>query len=202
MDGMSRTDRAVFRLPAASLVLPLLAVLCVTPLATVGGAWAALFVVPGIALLYALLTRTTADSAGLAAHGLLGTHRMTWSQLGGLEFQGSRWAVAVGTEGTRLRLPMVRPRDLPRLAAVAGGSLALEPPDPDGDAAVLETPTGPGGAAGSSSQRSPSAGVEAPGEADPPGSAPDPGADDHPDSAAGSSLETAETVPGCSPSPG
>ena len=89
--------RAVFRLPAASLVLPLLAVLCLTPLATIGGAWAVLFVVPGIALLYALLTRTTADSAGLAAHGLLGTHRMTWSQLDGLEFQGSRWAVAVGT---------------------------------------------------------------------------------------------------------
>ena len=50
---------------------------------------------------------------------------MAWTDMDGLAFQDSRWAVAVGTDGRRLRLPMIRPRDLPRLAAVSGGSLDL-----------------------------------------------------------------------------
>ena len=61
----------------------------------------------------------------MTAHGLLGAKRMTWSDMDGLEFRDSRWAIAVGTDGRRLRLPMVRPRDLPALTSVSGGSLLL-----------------------------------------------------------------------------
>ncbi len=132
---MASDQRAVFRLPAAALLLPVLAVLCVTPLATAGGAWAVLFAVPVVALAYVVHTRTVADPAFLTVHTLLGRKRMAWSEMDGLEFHGSRWAIAVGSDGTRVRLPMVRPRDLPRLAAVSGGSLAMaEPPPPPGAA--------------------------------------------------------------------
>jgi hypothetical protein len=124
---MSRANRAVFRMPAASAAIPLVAVLCVTPLATVGGGWWALYAIPVIAAAYIVVTRTTADTAQLTAHSLLGAKRMTWSDMDGLELRDARWTVAVGKDGRRLPLPMVRPRDLPRLAAAAGGSLNLDP---------------------------------------------------------------------------
>ena len=151
MDVMSRPDRATFRLPPAALFFPVLLLLCVIPLATVGGAWGVMFVVPVLALAWVIVTRTTASTSTITAHGLLGSHRMAWTEMDGLELKDSRWAVAVATDGRRLRLPMVRPRDLPRLAAVSGGSLRLEAPSGPGDAetaaaqdrpAVAEPPSG------------------------------------------------------------
>jgi len=122
---MPRANRAAFRMPAASAAIPLVAVLCVTPLATVGGGWWALYAIPVIAAVYIVVTRTTADGAQVTAHSLLGAKRMTWSDMDGLELRDARWTVAVGKDGRRLPLPMVRPRDLPRLAAASGGSLNL-----------------------------------------------------------------------------
>lgn len=124
--AMSRSNRAAFRMPAASAAIPLVAVLCVTPLATVGGGWWALYAIPVIAAGYIVVTRTTANAAQVTAHSLLGAKRMTWSDMDGLELRDARWTVAVGKDGRRLPLPMVRPRDLPRLAAASGGSLNLD----------------------------------------------------------------------------
>lgn len=135
MDGMSRSDRAVFRLPAAALFVPVIALFLIIPMATLGGAWAVLFVVPVAAVAWMVVTRTTATPDRVTAHGLRGSRRMAWADLDRLEFNDSRWAVAVGTDGRRLRLPMVRPRDLPELVAVSGGSLSL------GTAEAQESPT-------------------------------------------------------------
>jgi Bacterial PH domain len=149
---MARSDRATFRLPAAALFFPVLLMFCITPLATSGGAWAIAFVVPVIALIWVVVTRTTATAERVTAYRMLGARRMTWAEMDGLEFAQSRWAVAVGTDGRRVRLPMVRPRDLPRLAAVSGGSLNLggdqdtKPADADGAAAV-DQPAETGGTA-------------------------------------------------------
>ncbi len=143
---MASDQRAVFRLPAAALLLPVLAVLCVTPLATAGGAWVLMFAVPVVVLAYVLYTRTVADDGGLTAHTLLGRKRMAWTDMDGLEFHGSRWAIAVGADGTRFRLPMVRPRDLPRLAAVSGGSLAIGEPPAAVDAATEDEASATGDA--------------------------------------------------------
>jgi hypothetical protein len=125
MDVMSRPDRAVFRLPVAALFVPVLILFCITPLATVAPWWGVLFAVPLGAVAWVIVTRTTANSERVTAHGLLGAKRMDWTDMDGLEFRDSRWAIAVGHDGRRLRLPMVRPRDLPRLTAVSGGSLVL-----------------------------------------------------------------------------
>jgi hypothetical protein len=114
-------------MPAASAAIPLVAVLCATPLATVGGGWWALYAIPVIAAVYIVVTRTTADATQVTAHALLGAKRMTWSDMDGLELRDARWTVAVGKDGRRLPLPMIRPRDLPRLAAASGGSLNLDP---------------------------------------------------------------------------
>lgn len=123
---MSRSNRAVFRLPAVSLVIPFLLFICVTPLATVGATfWLALYVLPLLGLIYILCARTVADASLIRTTGLTGGHRILWADLDRFEFQGARWAVAVTTEERRIRLPMVRPRDLPQLAAVSGGRLFL-----------------------------------------------------------------------------
>lgn len=132
---MSRSDRAVFRLPGVALIIPFLLFVCVTPLANAGAAfWLALYVFPVGGLVYILLTRTVADGAMIRTTGLLGSRRIAWADLDGLEFHGTRWAIAVGSSGRRVRLPMVRPRDLPRLAQVSGGRLLLgrnAPAEPD-----------------------------------------------------------------------
>ena len=130
MDVMSRSDRrrpqrATFRLPLPALFFPVLLFFCITPLATSGGAWAVLFAVPVVALAWVVVTRTKATPTTVTAYGLLGAKSMQWTELAGLELPDARWAIAVGLDGRRVRLPMVRPRDLPRLAAVSGGSLRL-----------------------------------------------------------------------------
>ena len=157
MDDMSRSgrrppQRATFRLPAPALFFPVLLMFCITPLATSGGAWALTFAVPVIALAWVLLTRTKATPTKVTAYGLLGAKSMMWTGLAGLEFRDARWAIAVGLDGRRVRLPMVRPRDLPRLAAVSGGSLNLDGPaerdgqsDPEEMAEHGSTAAGPVG---------------------------------------------------------
>ncbi len=135
---MPRPDRVVFRLPPVSLFIPLLVLVLVTPLATAGSSWfRALFLLPAIALAYILLTATIADGRQIRTTGLRGGRKFTWAELNGFEFHGQRWATAVGLDGSRVRLPMVRPRDLPRLAAVSGGRLTLGP-----DADPEEGPVG------------------------------------------------------------
>ncbi len=78
---------------------------------------------PVVALVWVVITRTTATGTRLTTYGLLGRRRMDWTDLDQLEVRDSRWVVAVGNDGRRLRLPMVRPHDLRRLIAVSGGSL-------------------------------------------------------------------------------
>ncbi len=153
---MSRPDRAVFRLPAASLFVPALLFFCITPLATAGPWFGVLFAVPVGALLWILVTRTSATATGVTAHRVLGAKRMAWPDLDRLEFTDSRWAIAVGTDGRRLRLPMVRPRDIPLLTSVAGGGLLLGADAPRGGS------TGDEGVTAATSADSPSPGAVSP----------------------------------------
>jgi hypothetical protein len=128
--------KAVFRLPGVSFLIPFLFFIAVTPLANGGSKFLlALYLLPLVGLIYILITRTVADDSQISTSGLLGTRRIRWAELDGLEFHGPRWAIAVALDGRRIRLPMVRPRDLPRLAAVSGGRLLLGK-----DAPVIEEP--------------------------------------------------------------
>jgi len=126
---MARPDRATFRLPAWALFLPIMLLFLITPLATVAAGWGVLFIVPLVGLVWVLITRTTATGARLTTYGLLGRRRMDWVDLDRLEVRDSRWVVAVGTEGRRVRLPMVRQHDLRRLIEVSGGSLKINEPE-------------------------------------------------------------------------
>lgn len=140
---VSRPDRVIFRLPGVSLLIPFLFFICVTPLANAGPGWLlALYALPVVGLVYILITRTVADVAAISTTGLLGRRRIAWADLDGLEFRGPRWAVALAQDGRRVRLPMVRPRDLPRLAQVSGGRLLLAPQSPGTGSGVDDPATG------------------------------------------------------------
>ncbi|MET0863155.1 MAG: PH domain-containing protein [Nakamurella sp.] len=137
---MARSDRATFRLPAAALFVPVLLFVCATPLATAGGAWWVLYIVPVLGFVWVLITHTRATTQRITTFGLLGSKSMAWDELDQLELPDARWAIAVGQDGRRLRLPMVRPRDVPRLVAVSGGSLRLgAAADPAADQAATVT---------------------------------------------------------------
>ena len=125
--------RAVFRLPWEASVFPFLLFVAATPLATWRPWLLWVYLVPVVALAWTLLTRTVVTGREIAAHTLLGTRRIPWDTFDRFEFTASRWAVAVTADGTRTRLPMVRPRDLPRLTEAAGGSLYLLGPSTDPD---------------------------------------------------------------------
>ena len=72
MDVMSRPDRAVFRLPAAALFLPVLLLFVHHPAGDRGRPWwACCSRFRCAALVWVVVTRTTADAVRVTAHGLL-----------------------------------------------------------------------------------------------------------------------------------
>lgn len=146
----NQPTRAVFRLPWEAVVFPFLLFAAATPLATWRPWLLWVYLIPIGSLVWILVTRTVVTRDSITTQGLLGRHRITWADFDRFEFRQSRWAIAVTQDGTRRRLPMVRPRDLPRLTAAAGGGLHLavpqraeaEEPEPRPDTApvVEDTP--------------------------------------------------------------
>jgi hypothetical protein len=70
------------------------------------------------------------DDDGLTARSLAGRRRVPWGELAGIRVadRGELWLVTTG--GTEVRLPVMRARDLPRLAALSGGRIEVPgPPD-------------------------------------------------------------------------
>lgn len=114
------------RLPMVALIVPAVTLFCVLPLATAGGPWAAAFVLPVAMLVLMLVAGTTATAAHVSTLWWTGRRRVAWGQVDRIEFPSSRWAVAVTHAGERVVLPGVRPQDLPRIAAAAGGRLFLQ----------------------------------------------------------------------------
>jgi hypothetical protein len=66
---------------------------------------------------------------GLTLRSLVGERRVPWTELVGIRVapRGDLWLVTTG--GTEVRMPVMRARDLPRLAALSGGRIDVpEPP--------------------------------------------------------------------------
>lgn len=123
---MSRRHRTVFRLPLMALIFPVLLLLCTIPLAGLGSWWNLMYLVPVLAMLWAVMTRTATDATGIRVFGLLRRRSIAWDQIDRLELDGPRWIVLVTRAGTRTRLPMVLTRDLPRLTARSGGAITFD----------------------------------------------------------------------------
>ena len=115
---MSRTAL----LPVAFLAL------CVLPLATVTTWTRVLLVVRLVVGAWVLRVGVDLGDDGLTVRSLAGQRTVPWSELAGIRVgqAGDLWLVTTG--GTEVRLPVLRPRDLPRLAWLSGGRIDVPAP--------------------------------------------------------------------------
>jgi hypothetical protein len=115
---MSRTAL----LPVAFLAL------CVLPLATVTTWTLVLLLVPLAVGAWVLRVGVDIGDDGLTVRSLAGQRTVPWSALAGIRVgqAGDLWLVTTG--GTEVRLPVLRPRDLPRLASLSGGRIDVPAP--------------------------------------------------------------------------
>ncbi|ORA37642.1 PH domain-containing protein [Mycobacterium aquaticum] len=84
--------------------------------------WGTPLLILPIGLSYAIIRyRTVADHDNVTARSLLGSRTVAWSEIDGLRFDRSSWAVAHLRDGSELRLPAVTFAVLPLLTEVSGG---------------------------------------------------------------------------------
>ena len=96
---------------------------CVLPLAF-AATWTLVFLlVPVLAAAWVLRAGVDVGDDGVVVRTLAAARRVPWSEVAGLRVaeRGDLWLVT--TRGTELRLPGLRARDLPRLAAASGGRI-------------------------------------------------------------------------------
>jgi hypothetical protein len=112
----------------ALLPVVLLAV-CMLPLATVSFWTLLLLLVPAAIAAWVVRVGVDVGDEGVTVRSAVGSRRVPWDRLAGIRVApgGDLWLVT--TAGTQVRLPVMRARDLPRLAALSGGRFDVpEPP--------------------------------------------------------------------------
>ncbi|MFC7340889.1 PH domain-containing protein [Saccharopolyspora griseoalba] len=113
-----------FRVTRVHLVFVAALIMFITPVATMaGGPWLLLYLIPLVLAWWVIRTGTTVDAEQVRARTALGSTRFGWDELSSLRLHENRWIKAVLTSGKEVRLPAVRVRDLPGLAAISGGRL-------------------------------------------------------------------------------
>ncbi|MCF6505902.1 PH domain-containing protein [Blastococcus sp. MG754426] len=118
------TPPARFRMSRSALLPVVILALCVLPTALVSAWTLLLLLVPAAVAAWVLRAGVDVGEHGITARSLLGSRTVTWSELSGLRLgeRGELWLVTTGA--TEVRLPVLRVRDLPGLAAASGGRLA------------------------------------------------------------------------------
>ena len=113
-------------LPVAFLAL------CVLPLATVTTWTLVLLLVPVVIALWVLRAGVDVGPAGVTVRSLAGRRSVPWTEVAGIRVAsgGELWLVT--TRSTEVRLPVMRARDLPRLAALSGGRIDIPAPSEAG----------------------------------------------------------------------
>ena len=96
---------------------------CVLPL-TAATPWLLLLLLVPVALA-AWVFRVGVDVAegGVTVRSLAGARTVPWSELAGIRVGQRRDLWLVTTAATQVRLPVLRARDLPRLAELSGGRI-------------------------------------------------------------------------------
>jgi hypothetical protein len=122
---MTVTDSATatFRRPLTALIGVFGLIVCMTPVAFGMPGLQMLYLVPLGVAIWLVRTRTVVGPDTVVVHRVVGSRRVIWSDLQGLRIDNRSqvWAVLHG--GEEVRLPAVRARDLPLVAAVSRGRL-------------------------------------------------------------------------------
>jgi len=111
-----------------ALLPVLLLVVCVVPLASVSLWTLPLLLVPVAVAAWVVRAGVDIGDDGLTVRSTVGQRRVPWSDLAGIRVaaRGQLWLVT--TRGTEVRLPVMRARDLPTLAALSGGRIDVPEP--------------------------------------------------------------------------
>ena len=121
------------RLSRVSLLPVVFLAVCVVPFAA-AAPWAApVLLLPLLAAVWVLRVGVDVDDAGVTVRSLAAQRLVPWTELAGIRVgeRGDLWLVT--TQAAEVRLPVLRARDLPRLAALSGGRIDV--PQPPGAAA-------------------------------------------------------------------
>ncbi|HEY0401977.1 MAG TPA: PH domain-containing protein [Blastococcus sp.] len=119
---------ARLRMNRTALIPVGLLALCVVPVAFAASWTPFLLLIPLAVAVWVLRVGVDIAEDGLTVRSLAGERRVPWSELAGIRVapRGELWLVT--TRGTELRMPVMRARDLPRLAALSGGRIDVPPP--------------------------------------------------------------------------
>jgi hypothetical protein len=104
--------------------------LCVVPLAFSAPWTPILLLVPIAVAVWVLRAGVDITTDGLTVRAAFGQRQVRWTSVAGIRVaqRGELWLVT--TSGSELKLPVLRARDLPRLAALSGGRIDVpQPPD-------------------------------------------------------------------------
>lgn len=105
-------------------LLPVLALaVCILPLAF-AASWTPVFlIVPVLVAVWMLRIGVDVGGDGVTVRSVAAARHVPWGEVAGIRVaeSGDLWLVT--THGTEVRLPVLRARDLPRLAAVSGGRI-------------------------------------------------------------------------------
>jgi hypothetical protein len=86
-----------------------------------------------VAVLAAWVLRVGVDIGddGITVRSLIGQRRVPWDELAGIRVARDHRLWLVTTHGTEVRVPVMRARDLPRLAELSGGRIPAPAPPVD-----------------------------------------------------------------------
>jgi hypothetical protein len=114
---------ARLRMSRTALLPVVVLVFCVLPLATATPWLLLLLVVPAALAAWVFRVGVDVGDDGVTARSLVGARTVAWHQLAGIRVgeRADLWLVT--TAGTEVRLPVLRARDLPRLAELSGGRI-------------------------------------------------------------------------------
>ena len=105
--------------------------LCVVPLAFAAPWTPVLLLLPLAVAVWVLRAGVDIADDGLTVRSLAGERRVPWTELAGVRVapRGELWLVT--NHGTEVRVPVMRARDLPRLAELSGGRIPAPAPPAD-----------------------------------------------------------------------
>ena len=121
------------RMSRTALLPVVVLLLCVLPAALAAPGTLVLLLLPLVAAAWVLRVGVDVGDDGVTVHSLAGRRWVGWAELAGIRVgeRGNLWLVT--TRGTEVALPVLRARDLPRLAALSGGRIPVSEPRRPGD---------------------------------------------------------------------
>jgi hypothetical protein len=111
-----------------ALLPVVLLTLCVVPLAFASVWTLVLLLIPIAVAAWVVRVGVDIGDHGITARSLAGSRTVAWNELAGIRVDRGRSLWLVTTTGTEVRLPVMRARDLPRLAELSGGRIDVPAP--------------------------------------------------------------------------